>query len=189
MFCSITLQLWVSRTFLLHQTLHHQLFKRIIPKCSVVCWLPILNRLSTEDRLVLFGIKPTSCWSLCPGIESHDHRFFNCPFSEQVCDITSKPNVTWTAHSWSNWIRVLSSCKGKSLRVTTIKLAFTVTVYQLWRERNFRKFQNISCSVHVVTHKICNEVRLRLLSLAQVPQGARASWFFNAWNLSFHNCW
>lgn len=34
-----------------------------IPKCSLISWLAIQNRLSTEDRLVLFGIKDTSCCS------------------------------------------------------------------------------------------------------------------------------
>lgn len=54
-------------------------FPAHIPKCSVITWLAILNRLSTKDRLVIFGIKTSSYCSLCTGSESHDHLFFNCP--------------------------------------------------------------------------------------------------------------
>lgn len=55
-----------------------------IPKCSFITWIAIKGRLSTEDRLVLFGLKPSSQCSLCTGSESHDHLFFNCVFSTQV---------------------------------------------------------------------------------------------------------
>lgn len=107
---------------------HTVWFPAHIPKCSVVTWLAIQHRLSTEDRLVLFGIKSSSCCSLCGGSESHDHLFFNCPFSSQIWDsISTKLNVSWAPQSWANWVVLLSSFKGISLRVITIKLAFTVT--------------------------------------------------------------
>ena len=55
---------------------------------------------------------------------NHDHLFFNCPFTAQVWDsISAKLNVQWQAHSLSDWVTLLSSFKGKTLRVTTIKLA------------------------------------------------------------------
>lgn len=160
-------------------------FPAHIPKCSLITWLAILNRLNTEDRLVLFGVKPSSCCSLCNDSESHDHLFFSCPFASQVwASVSTKLNVNWSAPTWSGWISLLSSFKGKSLRVTIIKLAFTVTMYQIWIERNKRKFQSTSCLPHVVFQKICTEVRLRVLSLSKLPQVAQASWFVNEWNLS-----
>ncbi|KAI8555161.1 hypothetical protein RHMOL_Rhmol05G0153200 [Rhododendron molle] len=41
-----------------------------IPKCSFITWLAIQDRLSIENRLVLFGIKANSQCSLCHGIAS-----------------------------------------------------------------------------------------------------------------------
>lgn len=72
-------------------------FPAHVPKCSVISWLAILNRLYTEDRLVLFRIKSISCCSLCPDNESHDHLFFNCSYSTQVWNaIINKLNETWS---------------------------------------------------------------------------------------------
>lgn len=47
-----------------------------IPKCSIITCITILNRLFSEDRLVMFGIKPSFCCFLCTDVESHDHLFF-----------------------------------------------------------------------------------------------------------------
>lgn len=99
-------------------------FPAHIPKCSLITWLAILNRLNMEDRLVLFGVKPASSCSLCNDSESHDHLFFRSPFTTQVwASVSTKLNVNWSAPTWSGWISLLSSFKGKSLRVTIIKLA------------------------------------------------------------------
>ncbi|KAF7138321.1 hypothetical protein RHSIM_Rhsim07G0147700 [Rhododendron simsii] len=92
-----------------------------LPGCSVISWMAILNRLSTEDRLVMFGMKSSSTSSLCMGIGTHDDVFFECPMATQI----------------------------------------KVYVHQLWLERNYRKFQNLSCSPGVVANKISDEVRSR----------------------------
>lgn len=159
-------------------------FSAHIPKCSTITWLAILNRLSTEDRLVMFGIKSASYCSLCGGSESHDHLFFNCPYSASVWQsLCTKRNVDWSPKSWRDWITFLSSFKGKSLRSIVIRLVLTVSVYHIWIERNVRKFQNKLCSVEVVVHKICSIVRSRLLSLTPLPQGPQANWYNTEWNL------
>ncbi len=144
-----------------------------IPKRSFITWVAILNRLSIEDRLVIFGIKPSSYCSLCPSGESDDHLFFNCPFSTQVWNsILSRLHVMWPARSWTTLVTFLSKFKGKSLRDVVIRLAFTTSVYDLWIERNMRKFQNKSSAVEVVVHKISQMIRARLLSLPKLPQGS-----------------
>lgn len=113
-------------------------FPAHIPKCSIISWLAILNRLYTEDRLVLFGNKTSSHYSLCPGSESHDHLFFNCPFSSQFWAlVTAKIIVNWSPRLVANWVTLLSSSKGKSLRSIIFKLAFTASISHIWIERNF----------------------------------------------------
>lgn len=115
-----------------------------IPRYSVITWLAILNRLATADRLVLIGINSSPCCSLCNCLESHDHLFFNCPYSMQIWEyISLKICVSWTPLSRSGWISTLSGLLGKSLCTTIIKLTFPTTVYHVRLERNCRKFQNV----------------------------------------------
>lgn len=124
---------------------HHCLwFSGHIPKCSLIGWVAVQNRLYTEDRLVTFGTKSQSYCSFCQGHESHDHLFFNCPYTSQVwSQVTGLLNEVWASKSWSGWVSFISSFKGKSLKALMIKLAFTITIYHIWIERNHRKFQNV----------------------------------------------
>lgn len=164
---------------------HHSLwFSGHIPKCSLIVWIAVQNRLYTEDRLVTFGTKSHSCCSFCQGHESHDHLFFNCPFTSHVwSQITGLLNEAWPSKSWSSWVSFISSFKGKSLKTLMIKLAFTTSIYHLWIERNLRKFQNVFCSEQVVVHKIYSLMRLRLMSLKDLPQGHHAQGIIRKWNL------
>lgn len=147
-----------------------------IPRYSVSTWLAILNRLTTADRLVLIAINSSPCCSLCNYSESHDHLFFNCPYSMQIWEyISLKICVSWTPQSRSGWISTLSGLLGKSLRTTIIKLTFPTTVYHVWLERNCRKFQNVSCPANVVESRIFTVVILRLLSLSNLPKGSHSS--------------
>lgn len=96
-----------------------------IPKCSFISWVAIQERLYTEDRLVLFGTKSISCFSFCSSSESHDHLFFNCSYTSQVwTQILAKANVHWSPRSWTNWIDLLATIKGKSLKVTSNQIDF-----------------------------------------------------------------
>lgn len=155
-------------------------FPSHIPRCSVISWIAIQNRLSTEDRLVLFGIKSTSCCSFCSAEESNDHLFFNCPFTKQVWDtISLKSQLMWQPQTLTNLANLVSTAKGKGLKSTLTKLTFTVSLYHIWIERNLRKFQGLQHSVSSLVTKICTEIRNRLLSLHKIPLGPmslRASW-------------
>lgn len=157
-------------------------FSGHIPKCSFITWLAIQNRLSTADRLVSFGLHHSPQCSLCQGSETHDHLFFNCPFTKQVWNaIQPKLHVSWPARTWADQVTLLSNFKGKTLKNVITKLSFTVAVYHIWIERNVRKFQNHYCSWEVVVHKICTMVMARLLSLPNLPQ-SQAEWIVNEWN-------
>ena len=156
-----------------------------IPKCSMITWLAIHNRLYTGDRLVLFGTIPVSCCSFCTGIESHDHLFFNCPLISQIWSrMQAHINVSWPPRSWGDWINHISTFKGKSLKNLIIKLIFTATIYQIWMERNNRKFQNASCTVPTVVAKIHMMVRYRLLSLDSLPHGQHCQDLLTKWGIT-----
>lgn len=147
-------------------------FPSHIPKCSLISWMAIQNRLSTGDRLVQFGVIDSSCCSFCSDEEDHDHLFFNCPFTKQVWDYVSlKSHLIWQPQPFSSLVSQLSSFKGKGLRTTIAKLSFTITLYHVWIERNMRKFQNLQHSVESVVAKICIDLRSRLISLPKIPAG------------------
>lgn len=157
-------------------------FLGYIPRCSVISWMAILNRLSTEDRLVMFGMKSYSTCSLCMGVETHNHLFFECPMATQVRGILipNTPHMVGLT-SWQQWISKLSTLQGKTLAITIAKLVFTVYVHHMWIERNYRKFQNLSCPPEVVANKISNEVRCRLLSLeVKGPSQLLSMWNIHA---------
>jgi hypothetical protein len=156
-----------------------------IPKCSLISWLAIHNRLYTGDILVLFGTISVSCCSFCSGVESHDHLFFNCPFTSQVwLEVLTHINLNWPSRSWADWIIQISNIRGKTLTTLITKLVFTTTVYQIWLERNTRKFQNTSCTLPSVVSKIHSVVRYRLLSLDKLPQGHNSQMLLAKWGIN-----
>lgn len=56
-----------------------------IPRMSFISWLAILGRLSTQDRLMSFGTASCNRCLLCKrDLESIDHLFFSCDFSEYL---------------------------------------------------------------------------------------------------------
>ncbi|XP_058202912.1 uncharacterized protein LOC131317373 [Rhododendron vialii] len=102
-------------------------FSGHIPRCNVISWMAILNKLATKDRLVKFGMKSTSICSLCLGEESHEHLFFECHMATLIRGILSikTPYMVGLA-TWQQWVNRLSNFKGKSLAITIVKLVFTV---------------------------------------------------------------
>ncbi|XP_038996104.1 uncharacterized protein LOC120120557 [Hibiscus syriacus] len=56
-------------------------FPAHIPKCSLISWMDIPNRLPTKDRLIRFGLEMDNSCIMCGnGLETRDHLFANCSF-------------------------------------------------------------------------------------------------------------
>lgn len=155
-----------------------------IPKCSFITWVAIQERLYTDDRLVFFGTKSVSICSFCPSQESHDHLFFNCPYTSQVWEqMLGRINVHWPPRPWKNWIALLATNKGKSPKSILINLIFTTTLYHIWIERNVRKFQNCANPILVVVNKIHSVIRYRLMSLDKFSMGPQPNDLLAQWNI------
>lgn len=160
-------------------------FPSYIPKCSLIAWIAIQNRLSTEDRLVLFGVKTSSNCSFCPGEETHDHLFFNCPFTRQVwVTVSLKSQFTWQPQSLSTLVTLISTMKGRGLKNILAKLTFIVTLYHIWLERNRRKFQGLHNGLASIVVRICTDIRYRLMSLHKLPHGSLT--LLESWNIAPH---
>lgn len=90
-------------------------FPKHTPHMSFVTWVAILGRLSTQDKLVSWGVASQNRCLLCSsGGESHDHLFFECPFSERVwmavCSLISEPWQFLNFKEWLSWVE--NNCKG-----------------------------------------------------------------------------
>jgi hypothetical protein len=63
-------------------------FPHTIPKQGFILWLTMLNRLTTGERLVVWGYQgDTMFFFFFPcknGVESRDHLFFQCNFSSRT---------------------------------------------------------------------------------------------------------
>lgn len=53
-------------------------FKGMIPKQDFMCWLVMLNRLSTRDKQVNHNPLLEATCLFCSSAESKDHIFFTC---------------------------------------------------------------------------------------------------------------
>ena len=136
-----------------------------IPRQSFITWLAILNRLSTHDRIFKFTPGPLACVFCHKGMESHDHLFFQCPFSSFVWQgilrrlgidhpvTTWEVLVDWAARVW----------KGKNPAHIIPKMAFGSAIYHLWRERNARSFKLEAKPKEKVLQNICHHISLQVI--------------------------
>ena len=138
-------------------------FSGNLPKASFILWLAVKRRLGTQDRL--HPLQPgTTCLMCNLQLETHDHLFFECPYSQQLWHTISLRGTFFTPSiPWGQLIPWLSSnWKGNSLQMKTNLLFLSITVYHLWRERNNRFHVHTSTSVQDLGSLIVQDVRLKL---------------------------
>ncbi|KAF3549742.1 hypothetical protein DY000_02004116 [Brassica cretica] len=115
-------------------------FKGHTPRHAFHMWVTQQDRLPTRARLATWdpGID-ASCF-LCGGcVETRDHLFLRCSFSEQVWHLVTKrlgyrPTLFHTWTTFGDWLSSSDSTCPTTLR----RLAAHATTYQLWTERNNR---------------------------------------------------
>ncbi|KAG2292653.1 hypothetical protein Bca52824_039322 [Brassica carinata] len=153
--------------------------KRGIPKHKLQTWLFTLNRCPTMDRLITWGFKliryidylgiqTDSVCLLCNSLpESRDHIFFDCNFSDLVWGpIASKLRFNGPS-GWSDTIAALLSLSGdKHLRYLTI-LAWQITIYELWRERNHRLHRQRFSAPETIINTIQLTIKNRIQSFRE----------------------
>ncbi|KAB5540601.1 hypothetical protein DKX38_013575 [Salix brachista] len=142
-----------------------------IPRHSFTLWLAIKERLRTIDRIHV-GVEGEGGYicSLCNSQpETHDHLFFNCPYSKEVWRaVNVKTGVSWPEHHnwkqvWEWGARSFNGRKNHGHRIPCMALA--TTVYHLWYERNGRIFNgHFNSSLHK-TKEIIATLRLKIASM------------------------
>ncbi|CAH9145483.1 unnamed protein product [Cuscuta epithymum] len=115
----------------------------IPPKFSFVTWLAFRNRLATCDNLHRLDVDNT-CVLCKGGPETVPHLYFECFFSGKVWAMMKAwigiPRMMGTLASAVKWIKKERS--GASVRAKAARIAFSCTIYSLWRVRNAARFDD-----------------------------------------------
>ncbi|KAF8050613.1 hypothetical protein N665_1923s0004 [Sinapis alba] len=131
--------------------------------------MAMLSRLPTRDRLSSWGMNvPLVCvlCSLATGLESHDHLFFQCPFSTAVWShfwgniLTATPPTLNSVAALISHPRVVVSSGLPAVR----KLLLQAIIYCIWQERNSRIFTATTTSEAGVISQVDRLIRDRLIS-------------------------
>ena len=138
-------------------------FNGCVPKSAFFLWLAVKKKLGTQDRLRHIQ-SVASCLFCGLELETHNHIFFQCPFSKQVwrC-VLQKANITAPSLPWDDLIKWMSSnWQGHSLTTKVKKLYLATTVYTLWRDRNERFHTNSVCRAEHIASNIIGQVRMKI---------------------------
>ncbi|KAL0886690.1 LOW QUALITY PROTEIN: hypothetical protein Bca101_010673 [Brassica carinata] len=147
-------------------------FPQAIPRASFITWIAIRNRLPTGDRISMWG-ESHSCFLCREPLETRDHLFFACPFSYTVWTILcSKVLCSRISPDWTTTLHSLSRNRLSRSDAILVKLAFQVTVYATWRERNGRKHQKPIHSPLNIAYRIDADIRYRLKSLTSATNNS-----------------
>lgn len=99
--------------------------KHVVPLFSFILWLAIWEALSTQDKLMSYGLIQTNKCLLCGGGgEDVDHLFWY--------DLCSKCLIPYNHLPWVStivWLSILG--RGNSLQSLVIRLTSTTAVYDI----------------------------------------------------------
>ncbi|XP_059306443.1 uncharacterized protein LOC132057872 [Lycium ferocissimum] len=140
------------------------LVKGMLPRHQFVLWLALHKRLSTMDRLSSWGIQvPVEC-VLCgtTAMETHDHLYFGCAYSKGIW----QQLVKWTGIQAGgrlaqevHWVN--SQVRHNRAKGDLIAFIFAAAVYQMWMERNGRRFQQRSRDATLIVKDIIMQVFIK----------------------------
>ncbi|GKA64872.1 RNA-directed DNA polymerase, eukaryota, reverse transcriptase zinc-binding domain protein [Tanacetum coccineum] len=111
--------------------------RQCIPKHSFILWLAIQGRLTTLDKLSIWGNQAVNRCCLClNAAEDLNHLFFQCSFSKEVWNKSVhmaefKGNMT----GWDNIIQaIIEAGCGNNINSVVRRLVFTASVYNICQE-------------------------------------------------------
>ena len=104
-------------------------------------WLAVLNRLPTCDRTQKWSTQhPSSCVLCTDPLESRNHLFFACSFSEEFWKgLTQNLLADRYTNQWEQVLQLLLDQNRDKTEIFLVQDVFQVTLYAIWRERNQRK--------------------------------------------------
>ncbi|GJW44645.1 hypothetical protein Tco_0073444 [Tanacetum coccineum] len=144
-------------------------FQACIPRHAFNLWLVVKRKLKTQDRIGTWDVSPmigTVC-SLCEvQPDSHEHLFFDCPFSHGIWNhMKVLAGINILANDVYSIIDyLLPYAERRTSRSVIAKLVVAASTYFIWQERNRRLFKNNKRTLNQVIDCIMSSVRLKLMS-------------------------
>ena len=143
-------------------------FSRGIPRHNFLTWLTVLNRYPTKDRMISWGIQIDSSCILCNApLESRDHLYFECPYAWSLwTELSRKAN--WRPSR--NWLTELDLMQVMTLPKhdrLLVLLAWQVTIYLIWTERNSRIHRQQYRSISSLAKQADLLIRNRVLGIRE----------------------
>ena len=145
------------------------------PREAFITWLALRDRLSTNERIVSWGISCDILCVLCRAcIENRDHIFFKCPISQRIWRIIKRwccqeglddelsNLITWAVQAW----------KWKNLREDCCRLGFSAGIYHVWAQRNSVKHQGTVITEEQILGVIKNQVEYKIESKGVYPSSS-----------------
>ncbi|XP_048611890.1 uncharacterized protein LOC125586119 [Brassica napus] len=147
------------------------------PKYSFIAWLAMLNRLATGDMIQQWNTQHTSFCVFCNDLmESRDHLFFVCKFSEEVWKgLTQNLLAMRYTCQWDQVIPMRCLIKTE---LFIVRYVFQASLYAIWRERNQRKHGEGPMTPGHVIKMVDKNVHNRLSSIRdKAHTGGLSLWF------------
>ena len=126
----------------LHVSWHSSIwFPYATPKYVFMAWLAMHNRLTTGNRMLLWNAGIDASCVLCQQhLETRDHLFFSCSYSEEVWSGLAHGLLPSLFSDQWQWIMVILADKNLAmLKLYLIRCSFQVALHSIWRERNNRR--------------------------------------------------
>ncbi|XP_021991395.1 uncharacterized protein LOC110888164 [Helianthus annuus] len=159
-------------------------------KHAFLMWLVIRRKLLTQDKILQWDFSRRKnmnmiCCLLCyANIDSHDHLFFDCSYSQRVWNsVRSKGGMPNVSSDWSSIIDwMVHRSRSKSASVYISRLVLAATTYFIWQERNARLFKNQTRPPEALCDVILDTVRYKLMG-AKLKNTLRVKELLRAWEI------
>ena len=151
-------------------TMHQLLwYKGCIPCQSFIMWLATLGCLSTMDKLHITRIITSNTCMLCDQhTETHEHLFFQCPYSTFVWNtVSNEAHVHCPFATWDRLLQWASTVYMKKNDITHMiaRLMLSTIVYFIWHERNNRVFHNAFQLPSATVDAILQRIRIHITNI------------------------
>ncbi|CAM0152437.1 unnamed protein product [Urochloa decumbens] len=135
------------------------------PRVKFFTWLAVKGRLWTADRRRRHNLEAhDTCWLCNQEQETGNHILVNCSFAKEIwwgvlsslgCNCTF-PTTAVSLQGWWTRIRRLQP-REKRRGLDTLAM---LIIWNLWKERNARLFEDCPSSVPQLLHRVQQELAL-----------------------------
>lgn len=152
-----------------------------VPRFSFITWLAVKNRLSTGDRMRIWGVQQ-ECLLCGEKNKTGDHLFFACPYSYMVWTrVTGRLLGTRITPDWQDTVVRIQYDRGSILDKVLVRMVFQMVIYHIWRERNARRHGKAWIPYEKLSAQIDKTMRNRISSLrysyGRKFEGLMRRWF------------